>query len=197
MARTMKHNINNIVLSANEKIYNIGDLLKEQEAHKSDLEFVSALEDLQEIGKNKGIIYTPSEGETITFDPFEESVIVVRANEYDGRTIFQLNVLATSSEIGDVEVCIAMFRRKPGLEEDTKKLMKNKLNAMLLQNFIGDLKRLEILAGKKILIKKDERWPRQEFAKGKDGKTRQVDVSKLPEEARRPQSFYILEEVKE
>jgi hypothetical protein len=195
MANT-KHTVRSVVLSANESAYVVGDLLREKEEHKEDLEFVSALNDLQEIGRGKGIIYSPSEGEKITFDSYEESVIIVRTSSYEGRTIHQLNVLVKSSLVGDTELALAIFRRKPGLKDNLDELLKNKLAFQLLQNYIGDLKRLEMLAGKTWLVKKEHRWPRREFARGKDGKVTEVDVATLPEESRRLQSFYILEPVK-
>ena len=199
MARTQKHTTNNVVLSSNEKVFVMKNLIKEAEEHKDDLDFVSALEELQEYGKNKGIIYTPSEGEKLVFDEYEDMVLIIRTSEWEGKTIHQLNtlitVIGTDGKEREEEFGVAVFRRKPALDEHIKSLKGTSLNNQMLANFIGDLKRLQMLAGKTILIKKEERWPRQEFAKGKDGRMRAVDVSKLPEEARRPQSFYRIEDV--
>ena len=199
MARTQKHTTNNIVLSANEKVFVMKNLLQEIEEHKDDLEFVSALEELREVGKNKGVIYTPSEGEKLVFDAYEDMVLIVRTSDYEDKTIHQLNTLITvispDGKEREEEFGVAVFRRKPGLEEHLKSLKSTPLSNQMLANFIGDLKRLEMLSGKTILIKKEERWPRQEVSRGKDGRMRAVDVSQLPEESRRPQSFYRIEEV--
>lgn len=185
-----KHTPKSIMLSANEVAYTVADLLTK--VKESDAEAIAALENIQEVGRNKGVIYTPKSGSVITFDKYEDSVIVVRASTFNDNLILQLNVIAVDAVIGDVELPIAIFRRKPALKEDLEALMKNKFTAQLLQNYIGDLKRLEMLSGKswKVSI---SIYARRKFVKDpKTGRMKEDDVSKIPVDAREMQEFYVL-----
>ena len=189
MSNISDRRINSVALKEGEKTFLIGTLLQEAEANKSNPDFVSALDELQAVGQGKGLPFEFVDGEVITFDKFEESVIVVRHSELNGKTYSMLSVVADSNKRGkDLEVPIAIFRRVPELPEEREWLVKDSaLNERLIRNTLGDLSRLLLLAGHKLSVKEMKRCAKPDFevVNGKRVRVKAEDIAALPEDKRK------------
>lgn len=180
-----------VAVKEGESVFNIGQLLAEKEANKDNTEFTSKLDELMSIGQGKGIAFEFVTGEVITFDSFEDSVIVVRYTELNGKKYAMLSVVADSSVRGkDLEIPISIFRRVPALVEDRATVVKDhSLNEKLMRSSLSDLKRLEELAGKKLSVDNALYLAKVSF-KNVNGRNVRVDVKSLPEEERDKMYFY-------
>lgn len=180
-----------VALKEGEKAYSIGTLLAEKEANSSNPEFTSVLDELMGIGQGKGIAFEFASGEIITFDKFEESAIIVRNAELNGKTYPILSVIADSSIRGnDLEIPLSIFRRVPALMEDRIRLVaEHPLTEKLLRNSMGDLMRLRELSGHRVSIDSAMSLAKTTF-KIVNGKNTRVDVAALPENERQTMTFY-------
>lgn len=165
MSNVSDRRMHSVSVKEGDNIFHIGALLKEAEANKSNPDFVSALDELQSMGQGKGLPFEFLDGEEITFDKFEECVIVVRHSELDGKKYPMLSVVADSNKRGkDLEIPLSIFRRVPILPEEREWLLKESpLNEKMIRNSLGDLARLMLVAGAKLVINEMKKCAKQAF----------------------------------
>lgn len=189
MSNVSDRRIKSVALKDGEKTFFIGALLADKEANKSNPDYVSDLDELYTIGQGKGLPFEFVDGEVITFDKFEESVIVVRHSELNGKIYSMLSVIADSNKRGkDLEVPMAIFRRVPELPEERNWLTNDSsLNEKMLRASMSDLARLFLLAGNKISVDEAKKCAKRDF-ETVNGKRVVVDVASLPDEKRK--KFY-------
>jgi len=149
--------------SKNEWALTGADLLKEENQ--------GFLDEVCSLGEGKGIPFTFKKDEVITFDPFEETILVKRTVTFRDEDYAVLNVLAESNFRRTIEIPLSIFRRIPALEEDRKKLFdKFPLSEELAQGQLGDLGRIKILAGSTIEVSGVFMMLRQTFTRDANGR---------------------------
>lgn len=185
MSNVSDRRIKSVALKDGEKTFFIGALLADKEANKSNPDYVSDLDELQSIGQGKGLPFEFVDGEVITFDKFEDCVIVVRHSEFQGKIYSMLSVIADSNKRGkDLEVPMAIFRRVPALQEEYDWLVNDSpLNERLTRSTLSDLNRLFTLAGHKLSVNGSKYCAKQfSVINGKRTRLSREVVSELSED---------------
>ena len=194
MSNVSDRRISSVALKEGEKTFFIGTLLQEKEANKSNPDFVSQLDELYAIGQGKGLPFEFLDGEVITFDKFDQCVIVVRHSELNGKTYSMLSVVADSDKRGkDLEIPLSIFRRVPELSEERAWLVEaSPLNERMLRQNLSDLSRLLMLAGNKLSIDSSRKVARADFRteNGKTVRLKEKDILALPVEDRKKFTCY-------
>jgi len=189
MSNVSDRRMSSVALKESEKLFFIGALLQEKEANKSNPDFVSALDELYAIGQGKGLPFEFLDGETITIDPFDQCVIVVRHSELNGKVYSMLSVIVDSDMRGeDLEVPLSIFRRVPELAEDRAWLVEDSpINEKMLRQNLSDLSRLLLIAGHKLSVNASKRVARADFRteNGKTVRLKEKDILALAEEDRK------------
>ena len=194
MSNVSERRMKSVAIKEGEKTFLIGNLLQEKEANKSNPDFVSPLDELYAIGQGKGLPFEFVPGEVITFDKFEECVIVVRHSELNDKIYSMLSVICDSDKRGnDLEVPLSIFRRVPELAEDRSWLIEESpLNEKMLRQNMSDLANLAMLAGGKLSIDSSKRVAKAAFRteNGKIVRLKEKDILALPVEDRKMFTCY-------
>ena len=114
----------------------------------------SALKQFENIGQNKGLMFSFKDEEVITFPSAEDACVSPKSwKDKTGKTQRSLNCLAHSDIRGVFDFPIAALRRVP-VDEDRPSLYDddNVLGEMLAQSNLSDIERYKLLLGKTIKV---------------------------------------------
>lgn len=168
-----------------ERVFSLKEFNEFLKSGKSPLKEISKeeLEELTEVGLNKGLPFELSKGEII-YVP-EDAWIKTKVFKNNGNVYPMIYIVVeTSLRQEEIDFPIAIFRRLPHLQEDRDTLQENNpFWDIMLQNDLGDLNRALKVEGKNFEVIEKLSLKKLTFVRDANGKASRVsddDVKKDP-----------------